>query len=355
MNEAIQTAVLGVTGYAGAELARLLVRHPLLKGKTPIFAGRVEERDQARGGIPLGEIHPQLMDSHGTGSLRVQPFSWELLEDLGVDVVFLATPHELSREAVPEARRRGLRVIDLSGAWRLEEASNREVYGFEDEGSSQALNTQAEAVYGMPELHRSQIRGAGLVANPGCYATSVILALKPLLARGLVDLQHGIVCDSKSGVSGAGKTPVAKTHFMYAADNLSAYGAFTHRHTGELLEQLGVEADSITFTPHLLPIPRGILSTIYVRFNETQTNASIEKCYKDFYRDSPMVRLYGTALPQIQYSVRTNYCDIGFNIAKDGHRAVIVSCLDNLLKGAAGQAVQNLNVMQGWGEAEGLE
>jgi len=355
MTQAVQTAVVGVTGFAGAELARLLVRHPRLKGKTPVFAGRVEERDQARGGIPLQEIHPQLIDSHGTGSLRVQPFSWELLEDLGVEVVFLATPHELSREAVPEARKRGLRVIDLSGAWRLEEAANRAVYGFEDEGSSRALNTQAEAVYGMPELHRDTIRGAGLVANPGCYATSVILALKPLLAAGLVDLDHGIVSDSKSGVSGAGKAPVAKTHFMYAADNLSAYGVFTHRHTGELLEQLDISAETITFTPHLLPIPRGILSTIYVKFKETQTNAAIEKCYKEFYRECPMVRLYGTVLPQIQYSVRTNYCDIGFNIAKDGRRAVIVSCLDNLLKGAAGQAVQNLNVMQGWGDAEGLE
>jgi N-acetyl-gamma-glutamyl-phosphate reductase len=355
MTEAVQTAVVGVTGYAGAELARLLVRHPRLKGKRPVFAGRVEERDQARGGLPLREIHPQLIDSHGTGDLRVQPFSWELLENLGVDVLFLATPHDLSREAVPEARKRGMRVIDLSGAWRLEEAANRAVYGFEDEGSSTAVHTQAEAVYGMPELHREEIRGAALVANPGCYATSVILALKPLLAAGLVDVEHGIVSDSKSGVSGAGKAPVAKTHFMYAADNLSAYGVFTHRHTGELLEQLGLSAESIVFTPHLLPIPRGILSTIYVRFRKAETNASIAACYADFFKASPMVRLYGTNLPQIQYSVRTNYCDIGFNIAKDGRRAVIVSCLDNLLKGAAGQAVQNLNVMQGWGEAEGLE
>jgi N-acetyl-gamma-glutamyl-phosphate reductase len=355
MNPVIKTAVVGVTGYAGAELARLLVRHPRLKGSAPLFAGRVDGEDQARGGIPLGEIHPQLIDSHETGSLRVQPFSWELLEDLGVDVVFLATPHELSREAVPEARKRGFRVIDLSGAWRLEEAGNRAVYGFEDEGSAIALKTQSEAVYGMPELHRAEIRGAGLIANPGCYATSVILALKPLLEAGLVDLSHGIVCDSKSGVSGAGKAPTTKTHFMYAADNLSAYGAFTHRHTGELLEQLGVDSESLTFTPHLLPIPRGILSTTYVRFAEPQTNAAIEKCFKEFYQGSPMVRLFGTTLPQIQYSVRTNYCDIGFNVARDGHRSVIVSCLDNLLKGAAGQAVQNLNVMQGWGEAEGLE
>jgi len=352
---AVQTAVVGVTGYAGAELARLLVRHPRLAGKTPIFAGRVDEKDLSRGGTPLGEIHPQLRDSHGTGDLRLQPFSWDLLEDLGVDVVFLATPHEMSREEVPEARKRGFRVIDLSGAWRLEESSNRAVYGFEDEGSANALSMQAEAVYGMPELHREAIRGAGLVANPGCYATSVILALKPLISAGLVDVEHGIIADAKSGVSGAGKAPVAKTHYMYAADNLSAYGVFTHRHTGELVEQLEVDVESITFTPHLLPIPRGILSTIYVRFLKAQTKESVEACYREFYKNSPMVRLYGSSLPQIQHSVRTNYADIGWNVAKDVKRAVIVSCLDNLLKGAAGQAVQNLNVMQGWGEAEGLE
>jgi N-acetyl-gamma-glutamyl-phosphate reductase len=356
--EAVQTAVVGITGYAGAELARLLVRHPRLKGKPPAFAGRVDGSHGTGShpdGIPLAEIHPQLADSHGTGSLRVQPFSWELLENLGVEVLFLATPHELSREAVPEARKRGLRVIDLSGAWRLDEASNRAVYRFEDEGSATALEMQTQAVYGMPELHRAEIRTAGLVANPGCYATSVILALKPLIARGLVDIEHGIIADAKSGVSGAGKAPTAKTHFMYAADNLSAYGVFSHRHSGELLEQLGVSAESLIFTPHLLPIPRGILSTIYVRFKAPQTSAAIETCYAEFYKGSPMVRLYGTSLPQIQYSVRTCYADIGFNLARNGERAIVVSCLDNLLKGAAGQAVQNLNVMQGWGEAEGLE
>ena len=351
--EAVQTAVLGVTGYAGAELARLLARHPRLKGKAPVFAGRVDG-DHASG-IPLREIHPQLADSHGTGALRMQPFSWELFENLGVDVLFLATPHELSREAVPEARKRGIRVIDLSGAWRLEEAANRAVYHFEDEGSAAALAMQAEAVYGMPELHREKIRGAGLIANPGCYATSVILAVKPLIAAGLIDIEHGIIADAKSGVSGAGKAPVAKTHFMYAADNLSAYGVFGHRHTGELLEQLGLDAGAITFTPHLLPIPRGILSTIYVRFKEKQTQAAVETCYAEFYKTSPMVRLYGGELPQIQCSVRTNYSDIGVKVASDGRRGIVVSCLDNLLKGAAGQAVQNLNVMMGWGEAEGLE
>lgn len=355
MTKPIQTAVVGVTGYAGAELARLLLHHPRLKGTPPVFAGRLDAEDAKHGGIPLGQVHPELADSKGSGALLLQPFSWDLLTDLDVDVLFLATPHEQSRQWVPEALARGLRVIDLSGAWRLSEATNRETYAFEDEGSDVALATQAQAVYGLPELHRAEVFDARLVANPGCYATSVILALRPLVAAGLIDLEHGIVADAKSGVSGAGKAATHKTHFMYAADNLSAYSVFNHRHTGELLEQIGIDAGNIVFTPHLLPIPRGILSTIYARFSEAQTRLGVAHAYREFFGGSPMVRLYDKALPQIQHSVRTNYADIGFQLASDGRRAVIVSCLDNLLKGASGQAVQNLNVMLGWGEAEGLE
>jgi N-acetyl-gamma-glutamyl-phosphate reductase len=353
MNDTVQTAVVGVTGYAGAELARLLLHHPRLRGKAPVFAGRVDEKDAARGGVPLGEIHPQLAVNGST--LKMEPFSWKLMASRGVEVLFLATPHEQSRAWVPEALQRGLRVIDLSGAWRLTEAANRAVYAFEDDGTELAKATQAQAVYGMPELHRAEIATAKLVANPGCYATSVILALRPLVAAGLVDLTHGIVADSKSGVSGAGKSLLHSNHFMYAADNLSAYKVFTHRHTGELLEQIELGVNEITFTPHLLPIPRGILSTLYVRFRDAQTRDAIARVYHEFFAASPMVRIYDKTLPQIQYSVRTCYADIGFQLAPDGRRAVIVSCLDNLLKGASAQAVQNLNVMFGWPESEGLE
>jgi N-acetyl-gamma-glutamyl-phosphate reductase len=355
MTTPVQTAVIGVTGYAGGELARLLLHHPRLKGAPPVFAGRVDDKDAARGGVPLIEIHPELANNNGTAKLTQEPFSWKLLADRGVQILFLATPHEQSREWVPEALARGIRVIDLSGAWRLTEPANRAVYAFADEGTPQAAAIQAQAVYGMPELHRPAIAGARLIANPGCYATSVILALRPLVAAGLVDLNHGIVADSKSGVSGAGKAATAKTHFMYAADNFSAYGVFTHRHTGELLEQIGLGATQLVFTPHLLPIPRGILSTIYVHFLAPQSPESVSRVYHEFFAAAPMVRLYDYALPQIQYSVRTNYCDIGFQLSPDGRRAVIVSCLDNLLKGASSQAVQNMNLMLGYGEAEGLE
>jgi N-acetyl-gamma-glutamyl-phosphate reductase len=351
---AVSVAVMGVSGYAGMELARLLLRHPQLAGKPPVFLGRAEGAPE-----PLAAVHPQLMDNNGTGlgagALKIEPFSWDLLKSRGVSILFLATPHEQSREVVPLALEHGIRVIDLSGAWRLNSASNRAVYQFADEGSPVAAAIQTQAVYGMPELHRPEIRDAALIANPGCYATSIILALKPLVAAEWIDKGHGIICDAKSGVSGAGKAPSAKTHFMSAADNLSAYGVFSHRHTGELLEQLELDSEEIIFTPHLLPIPRGILSTIYVSFRERRNPTEVEYLYRKYFAESPLVRVFpARQLPQIQYSVHTNYCDIGFQLAGDGRRCVIVSCLDNLLKGAAGQAVQNMNLMFGFKEEEGL-
>jgi N-acetyl-gamma-glutamyl-phosphate reductase len=271
--DSVQTAVTGVSGYAGLELARLLLHHPALRGRAPLFFGR--DADPVR----LTDIHPQL--------------------------------------------------------------------------AAAAAAAQNKSVYGSPELHRQDIRNAQLVANPGCYATSIILAVKPLVAAGWVDLDHGIICDSKSGVSGAGKAPSATTHFMYAADNLSAYAVFGHRHLGEMMEQLEVKESQIIFTPHLLPIPRGILSTTYVTFREKKKTEEVDACFREFYATSPMVRIFNH-LPQIQYSVRTNYCDIGFKLAHDGRRCIVVSCLDNLLKGAAGQAIENMNLMCGWDEAEGL-
>ena len=351
----VRAAVAGVGGYAGGELARLLLAHPRLAETKPIFLGRVAD-EALNGCVPLEQVHPQLAVGMGQHQPEIRAFSWELIRDAGTEVVFLALPHENSREWAPEWLERGVRVIDLSGAWRLDEGTNRAVYKLHDKDAEAAERLQNEAVYGCPELHRAEIASARLVANPGCYSTSVILALKPLLAAGLVNVEHGIICDSKSGVSGAGKAPTAKTHFMYAADNLSAYAVFGHRHTGEMLEQLGLTAEQLQFTPHLLPIPRGILSTIYVRLAECTEPEQIEACLRSFYATSPLVRVHATPnLPQIQHVVRTNYCDLGFELAKDKRRLVLVSCLDNLLKGASGQAVQNMNVMCGWNEAEGLK
>ena len=349
-----RTAVAGVSGYAGGELARLLLRHPRLNAATPTFLGRAGEAEVGPS-THLEDLHPQLATPGNHQANEVFPFSWKRIVDSGIEVLFLATPHEQSREWVPQAIEHGIRVIDLSGAWRLKDPVNRAVYRLTDVNPEHAVVLQAEAVYGCPELHRDEVRHARLVANPGCYATSIILALAPLLRAGLVDLDHGVVCDAKSGVSGAGKTATAKTHFMNAADNLSAYAVFGHRHTGELLEQLHLKADQIQFTPHLLPIPRGIMSTIYLRLKQTARAMEIGAVFQEFYQHSPLVRLHSSPhLPEIQQVVRTNFCDLGFALAADGKRLVMVSCLDNLLKGAAGQAVQNMNLMCGWKEEEGL-
>ena len=349
-----KVAVAGVSGYAGGELARLLLRHPGLAGSTPLFLGRAGETASGAA-TTIEAIHPQLAMIGANNPHAVEPFQWDRIVDADIEILFMATPHEQSREWAPDAVNRGIRVIDLSGAWRLKEDRNREVYKLHDADPTLAAELQKEAVYGCPELHRDKIRTARLVANPGCYSTSIILALAPLVLAEVVDFEHGIVCDAKSGVSGAGKAPTSKTHFMYAADNLSAYAVFGHRHTGELLEQLHLSADQIQFTPHLLPIPRGILSTIYLRLKQPMTSGQISSLFGEFYKGSPMVRLHAAPqLPQIQHVVRTNFCDLGFALAEDGKKLIVVSCLDNLLKGAAGQAVQNMNLMCGWKEEEGL-
>jgi N-acetyl-gamma-glutamyl-phosphate reductase len=344
----LKSAVLGASGYSGLELTRILERHPRLE--KPVLLQREGRSD---GATDLAEVFPELS---GNGGYPLRPLSWPELKHQGVQLLFLATPHEASRALVPEAIAQGLRVIDLSGAWRLKEAQHRAIYFFEDADAATAAELTAKAVYGLPELNGDRIGAAQLVANPGCYATSVILALAPLLKAGLIDRERGIISDSKSGVSGAGKAPTSRTHFVSVADNLSAYSVFNHRHLGEMVEQLGLDDAELTFTPHLLPIPRGILSTIYVRLNRAVKAAEVESCLRDFYLGRHWVRIFATPkLPEVQFSLHTNYCDLGFCLAEDGRRLVLVSCVDNLLKGAAGQAVQNMNLMYQWEEREGLQ
>jgi N-acetyl-gamma-glutamyl-phosphate reductase len=346
LNAPLQPAVFGATGYSGFELVRLLSRHA--GSKKPIL---VRRNGESGGYADLSEAYPQLA---GNGGFPFQNFSWQQMKAAGVDIIFFATPHEFSRELAPEAIAQGFRVVDLSGAWRLKQAENRQVYGFSEEPPQAGLDNSA--VYGLPELHSDEIKDAALLANPGCYPTSIILALVPWIRAGYIDVEHGIICDSKSGVSGAGKSPTAKTHFVEVDGDFSAYSVFGHRHSGEMLEQLGIDSGSLQFTPHLLPIPRGILSTIYVKLAKPVTADELEQSLRTFYAGKPWVRVFGAArLPQIKFSLNTNYCDIGFSLSPDGKRAVLVSCLDNLLKGAAGQAVQNMNLMFGFDEKEGLQ
>jgi N-acetyl-gamma-glutamyl-phosphate reductase len=348
MTAKLKTAVLGATGYSGLELTRILLRHPRLE--EPILLRR---NGDSSGAANLADVFPVVS---GNGGYPLQPLSWPTVKQKGVQLLFLATPHKASRSLVPEAIAQGLRVIDLSGAWRLKEGQHRAAYNFQDSDPAAAEQLDKQAVYGLPELNADGIVGAQLVANPGCYATSVILALAPLLKSGCVDREHGIVADSKSGVSGAGKEPTSRTHFVSVADNLSAYSVFNHRHVGEIVEQLELNAQELIFTPHLLPIPRGILSTIYLQLNRQMTPLEVEDCFRNFYSTCRWMRIFATPkLPEVQFCLHTNYCDLGFCLAEDGRRLVLVSCVDNLVKGAAGQAVQNMNLMYGWNEDEGLQ
>jgi N-acetyl-gamma-glutamyl-phosphate reductase len=247
----------------------------------------------------------------------------------------------------------GLRVVDLSGAFRFHEAETFTSWYKLPAPHAERLG---EAVYGIPELYSNEIAKARLVANPGCYATSVILALRPLTEANLLASGSSVVCDCKSGASGAGKDPRRDLHFVEVDENFKAYGLFTHRHTPEILEHTGLSESQVIFSTHLLPLSRGILSTIYVTLAEPHSAAEIESLFRQFYAGRSMMRIWpaGT-LPELQHVAHTNFCDIGFALDKSGRRLVLVSCLDNLGKGAAGQAVQNFNRMLGIEEQTSLQ
>jgi N-acetyl-gamma-glutamyl-phosphate reductase len=343
MNDPARVAVVGATGYAGFELARLLLRHPQIQKPTFYFRG---EAAQAR---CLSEVFAQL---RGWGEAPCRPLSVEAIAKSGAGAVFLATPHEASLELVPELLDAGLSMIDLSGAFRFRDAATFSRWYNLPEPDAAA---QDRAVYGLPELYSENLPGAQLVANPGCYPTSVILGLRPLAAADWIDRDRGIVCDCKSGVSGAGKEPRRDTHFVEVNENFRAYALFTHRHTPEVIEHLGIAAQRLMFTTHLLPIERGILSTLYVWLREPRRAEEIESLFREFYAGRPMVRISPAGLlPELQHVARTNFCDIGFALDESGERLIVLSCLDNLGKGAAGQAVQNWNLMQGFSESVGL-
>jgi N-acetyl-gamma-glutamyl-phosphate reductase len=334
-------AVVGATGYAGYELARLLLRHPHVT--RPTFYLR---DSSAR---CLTEIFPAL---RGWGEAPCRPFSVEAVAESGARAVFLATPHEASLENAPALLAAGMRVIDLSGAYRFRDpATLAEWYALEVPDG----DLLDGAVYGLPELYADALPAARLVANPGCYPTAVILGLRPLLNACIVARDRGIVCDCKSGTSGAGKEPKRETHFCEVNENFRAYGLFHHRHTPEVQEHLGLAPDEFIFSTHLLPLARGILATMYVWLAEPHRANEIEAIFRAFYAGRPMVRIWPAGrLPELQHVAHTNFCDIGFALDATGQRLVVVSCLDNLGKGAAGQAVQNFNLMMGLQEATAL-
>jgi N-acetyl-gamma-glutamyl-phosphate reductase len=345
MTAGLRVAVVGATGYAGFELARLLLRHPRVQKPTFYL------RDAHAGVRCLTELFPQL---RGWGDAPCKPLSVDAIANSDADIVFLSTPHEASLELVPEllAAKPALRLVDLSGAFRFRDAETLDRWYKLKAADSAPL---AEAVYGLPELYKDALPAARLVASPGCYPTSVILGLRPLIDANWVDMSRGIVCDCKSGVSGAGKEPKRETHFVEVSGNFRAYGLFSHRHTPEIAEHVGLNLRDFVFTTHLLPVERGILSTIYVSLTSSRTPAEVEQLYRKFFAVRPMVRILPAGqLPELQHVTHTNFCDIGFALDESGDRLVVVSCLDNLGKGAAGQAVQNMNGMWNFPEAEGL-
>jgi N-acetyl-gamma-glutamyl-phosphate reductase len=344
MPNRLKVAVIGATGYSGAEIVHLLLKHPLVDISTLMTANL--ERKEA----PPQKLSEALPEFSRRCELEIEPLDFGLLEKREISAVFVATPNETSHEIVPQLLQRNLRVLDLSGAFRLRQKSlYPKWYGFEH------LHPELleSAVYGLTEVNREIIRKAQLLANPGCYPTSALLPLIPLQRRRLIDMEHDIVCDSKSGVSGAGKTPTAGTHFSEVSESFKAYNVFKHRHAPEIWQELG--NSHLIFTPHLLPINRGILSTLYVKTLSSVSEAMVTECFQQAYAGEPFVRLFsGGAFPEIKFVAHTNFCDIGWKLDPARCNLVMVSAIDNLVKGAAGQAIQNMNVMLGLEETAGL-
>jgi N-acetyl-gamma-glutamyl-phosphate reductase len=340
----LRTIVAGATGYSGRELIRLLAHHPNLT-LVGAFASTSAKTTS------LEEIHPQLK---GLTSLACEPFDANAVKQLDPELIFLATPNEFSHEIVPSMLETGATVIDISGAFRLRNASDYpKYYGFEHTRP----DLLKSACYGLTEFVREELPGARLIANPGCYPTSVLIPVRPLLDAGLVAEGRPVIADSKSGVTGAGKTPILGTHFAEVTENFSAYNVLRHRHTPEIAQGLSLPAvsSSLIFTPHLLPINRGILSTIYLRMNEGVARRDILSVWKERFRGATFVRIFdGAQLPEIKFAAHTPYCDIGVALDETTGEAVVVSAIDNLLKGAASQAIQNANLALGFSESSGL-
>ncbi|MBL8729196.1 MAG: N-acetyl-gamma-glutamyl-phosphate reductase [Planctomycetes bacterium] len=324
-----RAAIVGASGYTGRELLTLLARHPRLRAEV-VMTARPDTAPE-----PPAFPHERPVDVLDLGRLAT------------VDGVFLCTPHGAASEIARAALASGQKVVDLSADFRLRDPA---VYAHAYGVAHPAPELLPEAVYGLTEHARDAVAGARLCANPGCYPTSILLPLLPLLAAGLVDAAAPIVADSKSGVSGAGKTSGPRTHFGNVHDNFLAYGIGTHRHLPEIQQQAGT--DRIVFTPHLLPVFRGILTTLYLQPAAGVSAATMRGCLAERYAGEPFVRVYDRGLPELCAVQQSNRCDLA--VAASGPLVVVVAALDNLQKGASGQALQNMNLMLGLPETDGL-
>jgi N-acetyl-gamma-glutamyl-phosphate reductase len=336
----LKIGILGITGYAGAELIQILLKHPEVQ--IAEMAARLEKP------TPISSIFGQFKKRF---DMECQVLGSADSFGASCDLIFLALPHKVSMGMVPEFLRAEKRVIDLSADFRLKDASVYAQWYHEEHTAASLL---PEAVYGLPEIYKDRIKNARLIANPGCYPTTVILGCAPLIKHGWAN--HEIIVDSKSGISGAGATPSPITHFVNRYENFTAYNIGVHRHTPEMEQELSLLAGSeirVIFSPHLLPINRGMLSTMYLSLKDAKTQDELFLLYQKFYQDKPFVRLLDK-IPQVSYVRGTNYCDIWVNLDKRTGKIIVVSAIDNLTKGASGQAVQNMNIMYGWDETMGL-
>ena len=337
----IKVGIYGGSGYTGEELLRLLVCHPGVKV--------VSVTSRRFAGVPVAEVYPVFS---GLTDLVYTDSSPESVADL-TDIVFMALPHGVSMEFVPLFFRAGRKVIDLSADFRIRTVATYEAWY----GRHKFPEVLEAAVYGLPELYRESIRNTRLVANPGCYPTSIILGLAPVLRSRWIDTDS-VIADSKSGVSGAGRDPQISSLFCEVEGGFKAYKVGGHRHTPEIEQELSVLAKremKISFTPHLLPVKRGILSTIYANLIKDVTAEEATALYQTFYREESFVRICRSGqFPNLSSVVGSNFCDIGVTVDKRTGRVIIVSAIDNLIKGASGQAIQNMNVMCGLKEETGL-
>jgi N-acetyl-gamma-glutamyl-phosphate reductase len=338
----VRVSIAGASGYTGFELIRLLSRHPEVEIRAITSRGQKGQR--------LDRVYPAFRNHCELVFEEPDP---EILAEQ-TDIVFTALPHQAAMGVVPELLQRGVRVIDLSADYRFHDPETYAAW-YEPHKTPELLS---ETVYGLPELHREAIRSARLVGNPGCYPTSVILAAVPLISRGLID-PRTIIADSKSGVTGAGRGASLAVHYCEVNDGFKAYKVAEHRHTPEIeqeLSRVAGESVTISFTPHLVPMSRGILSTVYASINDGVTVSRVDEAFASFYRDAHFVRLCGSKELPTTLQVRgSNYCDLGWRVDLRTRRAIVVSVIDNLTRGASGQAVCNMNLMSGLPETLGLE
>ncbi len=333
-------AIVGASGYSGAELLRILLRHPR------VIVGRLYANTSA--GKRVSDLYPAF---RSVTDAAYESYSPETAA--AHDVVFIALPSGEAMHIVPELLRRGIRVIDLGGDFRLQDpALYQKFYKHEHT----AVATLPQAVYGFPEWHADRIRTAQLLSNPGCYPTSAILPLAPLLKEGLVE-PTGIVVNSMSGVSGAGRSSSVELSFNEVNENVKAYKVGVHQHIPEIqsaLSDLSGQVVTVTFVPHLIPITRGIYTSIYARPTRPLTDDEVRKAYENAYAHAPFVRVLGPSVPEIRGVTYTNFIDIGWRLYPENGHLIVLSTIDNLIKGAAGQAVQSMNLMFGLSETEGL-